>query len=161
MWHCESDRFYCTYLCPFYVFVNDVQASLHDKYDRLDFTVEGKWQHKGWSVLIIHQDQYARAPVVCCVFCLFFFLVRSTTAELVWSEIYTGLPQVWFWAAPEEPVPETVLCESKSLCHYLLLFLICLWCNICYLKQRAWVFVVFFFLNCVFTNHVFQSKVEL
>lgn len=72
----------------------------------------------------------SRPPGLLCI--LSHFFVRWTKMDLVWSEIYTGLPQVWFWAAPEEPVPETVLCECKASClfHYLLSFLICLWCNI-------------------------------
>lgn len=156
MWWCEYDWF-LLYICVFfYVFIDDVWESLHDKY-RLDFLWRGSGNTKDdlyWSSLGINRLVSLWVVVYFVSLCL---CVCAIKTELVWSDIYTDLPQVWFWVASEEPDPETVLYECKSLClfHYLILLLICLWCNIM-LPPTTVLFFCFFYR--VFINHAFKRK---
>lgn len=73
--------------------------------------------------------------VLFCCSLYSFSCVNKT--ELFLSQIYTSLPQVWFWTACEQRVQKTVLyvmyifCLWSGLFKYLLLFLFCFFIVMC------------------------------
>lgn len=143
----------CTYLCLFYVFIEDVCASLHDKY-RLGFVVGGVGTQR--MILIDHPSgSVGPGPRGLCVFCLFLCVwSRQNWSGQISIQIYLRCDSGWL----QKSQTQKQCCMNVNLWvffpppTYIILHLLVK----CYLKQLC----LFFLLVCFFLKHV-KGKIFL